>query len=231
MRINDRRKLLTQQDYSRISKIYADDFGRDRYHFDFIDQTIKLFRDRKLYQLPVVDLGSGPGVVTDFLFENGVRNIVAIDIVPEFCKMIKAKHGDGVKVICNDMVEVLNKEDNSSIAAYIANFSINHVPEEEIDQLLSNIKRSLVPGGLFLMSCHKGTFKGMEQESYQTQKDPRLNVKKELLTYMNYFTEDELTNRVEKTGMKIVRLETFEPKIVPGEFPVPKIWLLAQKML
>jgi SAM-dependent methyltransferase len=229
MTTNDQRKLATQKDYSKICRMYADDFGTDRDHFDYIDQAIKLIKERELDLLPVIDLGCGSGVVTDYLVEQGLQNIIAVDLTPEFCKMIEAKHSYKVKVICGDMVETVRNQKPSSVASYFASFSIIHIPDEELDGLLANISQSLAFGGSFVMSCHKGTFKGMEQEPYQTQKDSRLTEKEELSAYMNYFTEEELTNRISKAGMKIIRLETFEAKIVPGEFPVPKIWLLAEK--
>ncbi len=48
---------------------------------------------------------------------------------------------------------------------------------------------------------------------------------------MNYFTEDELKQRVVNAGLEVIKIETFETKIVPGEIPVPKIWLLAKKLV
>lgn len=231
MTTNDQRKLATQKDYSKISKMFANDFGTDRDHFDFIDQAIKLIKERKLYSLPVIDLGCGSGVITDYLVEKGIQKIIAVDLTPEFCKMIEARHGDKVKVMCGDMVETVRNQKLSSVASYFASFSIIHIPDEEIDSLFISIRLSLNPGGSFVMSCHKGTFKGMEQEPYQTQKDSRLTEKAKLSTYMKYFTEDELRERITKAGMKVVRLETFEAKIVPGDFPVPKIWLLAEKQV
>lgn len=231
MKIKDRRKLLTQKDYSKISEIYAVDFGNDRDHFVYIDDAIELLQKRNLSRSPCIDLGCGTGTVTDYLIEKGLTNIIAVDLTPEFCEIVKNKHKNKVKVINEDMSEIIGKFEDSSIAAYFANFSIIHIPDEEIDDLLKSITQTLLPGGLFVMSCHKGTFKGMEQEPYQTQKDSRLRVKEKLFTYMNYFTEGELRKRVAKAGMQIVKLETFEPETATGELPVPKIWLLSQKQV
>jgi SAM-dependent methyltransferase len=228
--ISDSRKLTTQKDYSIISKMYADDFGADRDHFDFIDDAITDLRNNYIDKFPVVDLGCGSGVVTDYLIEKGLKNIIAIDITPEFCEMVHQNHQDKVEIILGDITDIVHRQVTSSIGAYFASFSIIHIPNEEIEELFMDISRTLVNSGLFIMACHKGTFKGMEQEPYQTQNDPRLKEKRKLKAYMNYFTEKEITNLIEKTGMKIIRMETFEAKPVPGEFPVPKIWLLAQKI-
>src|SRR3989344_1487046 len=231
MTLHDHRKILTQENYSKISHLYAEDFGKDRDHFDFIDQAIKIATEKKINKLPFVDLGCGPGVVTDYLIEKGIPNIISIDLTPEFLVMVRKKHKEKVKIIHGDMVEILDQFLNSGVAAFIAGYSMINIPNEEIDILLQNIKRVLTSGGVFVMSCHQGTKKGLEQEPYQTQKDHRLKEREVLLSYMNYFTEGELTRRITNTGMEIVRLETFEAKVVPGEFPVPKIWLLAEKLV
>ena len=88
----------------------------------------------------------------------------------------------------------------------------------------------MVPGGLFVMSCFKGVYKGREKEPYQTQKDKRLVVEKPLELYMNYFTENELQKRTEKAKLKIVELNTY-PAVTSEliDFTADKIWLLVEK--
>ena len=225
----DLRKTKTKNDYAIISSMYEDDFGKDYDHFDFIDQTLFSLEESNI-KLPIVDLGSGPGVVARFLEGRGVANIISVDITPEFCQMTKT-NTRYTKVICEDMVSYVDKQKDQSIGAYIANYSIIHIPDEEVDILLQNIHRSLTVNGIFMMSCHRGIFKGMEQEPYQTQNDSRLNNSEKLETYMNYFTPEELKERIHASGLIIVRLETYKTKDVPGELPVPKIWLLAKKTM
>lgn len=230
MNITDRRKLQTRYDYSVISPLYEADFGHDFTHFELIDNLIQaISKNEKLASLPIIDLGSGPGVVIDYLLQKGIRHPIAVDLTEEFCKMIREKHGTDVEVVCEDMVDFLKTVKGSSVAAYTANYSIIHIPDEEVDPLFRNIHESLAEDGLFLMSCHQGGLKGMEQEPYQTQKDPRLNIPATLVSYMNYFTEDELKSRIQKAGFKILEMHTFKTKPAPGEIPVPKIWILAKK--
>lgn len=208
--------------------MYKNDFGKDYEHFDLIDSVIERLKSSALKILPIVDLGCGSGVATDYLIAKGIKKIKAIDITPDFCEMVHSNHPD-IEVICTDMVDYVKQTKDASIGAYIANYSIIHIPDEEVDEFLKNIYRTLANKGLFLMSCHKGTFKGMEQEPYQQQKDERLTSDEQLETYMNYFMEDELKKRIEKVGLKILSIDTFETKVVPGEIPVPKIWTVAQK--
>lgn len=228
--LTDNRKQQTQNDYAKISNLYDLDFGRDRDHFDLIERSIEIVKENSLIDFPFIDLGCGSGVVTDYLIEKGIRNIEAVDLTQEFCKMVSQKHNGKVQVFQDDMVNFIGNKPNNSVAAIIASFSIIHIPDEEVDMLFKGIQKCLKPGGIFLMSCHKGTYKGMEKEPYQTQNDQRLDIKEELTCYMNYFTEDELKRRLTLNGLSLVDIQTFEPKPVPGEFPVPKIWLIANKI-
>jgi hypothetical protein len=143
--------------------------------------------------------------------------------------MISSKYKEKIGVDCEDMVSYLERTKTGSVGAYIANYSIIHIPDEEIDSLFKNIQRTLTSGGLFLMSCHEGTFKGMEQEPYQQQRDERIQTDEKLAIYMNYFTEEELRERIENAGLKILSLDSFKTKSMPGEIQVPKIWILGQK--
>lgn len=227
----DKRKLLTRQNYSKIIKLYTQDFGKDYEHFEFIDKLVDLLKKENLENKEIVDLGTGPGNVIDYLYGKGLRKLTAVDITPEFCDLVREKYkkDKNVRIVCGDMADYLKKAKDSSIAAYIASYSIIHIPDEEVDEVFTQIKRTLMPGGLFMMSCHKGTTKNMEADLYQIQKDPRLKVKEKLVSYMNYFTEHELKERIKKAGLNLLRMETFEPKGCTGDFPVPKIFLITQK--
>jgi SAM-dependent methyltransferase len=227
----DQRKQATQYDYAYIHQIYSQDFGADHQHFDLIDDLLSKLNENHLDHKPIVDLGCGPGTVTDYLYKHGVKQIIANDFVPEFCQMLISRYSKykTIKVISGDMVEFVKNQPPNSIAAYIANFSIIHIPDEEVDQLFKDIYQSLCLHGLFLMSCNQGTYKGMEPEPYQAQHDKRLNIQTKLETYMNYFTSEELTLRLENVGFKMINLKTFQQALVSGDIDAPKIWLMAKK--
>lgn len=225
-------KMLTMQDYSSIYKLYADDYGKDYKHFDLIDKSIQIITQRNLLKYQTIDLGTGPGNVTDYLLSKNISNIVAVDFSPEFVGLLKNKYKGNcnINVVCHDMLEFLKQTKSDSASLIIASFSIIHVIDEEVDELFKEIQRVLVSGGLFVMSCFKGKFKGIEKEPYQTQNDKRLNVEKPLELYMNYFTENELQKRNEKANLKIIELNTY-PSATSEliDFTADKIWLLVEK--
>lgn len=227
----DLRKVATQFDYSQISEIYANDFGTQKENLSFFKDLIFLLKKRHLEEKLIVDLGSGPGPELDYLFKNGLKNITAVDFVPEFVSLIKAKYRQEktVQVVYQDLVEYVKKLPSLSVACFVANFSLIHIPDEEINSLFSHLARTLTWNGLFFASFHEGTFKGMEEEPYLTGKDPRMITVDKLEIYMNYFTENELKKRLQKAGFKIKKLEVTKPIFKPGEIDVKKIWVLAEK--
>ncbi len=231
-------KQKTQQDYSAISQLYIADFGSNHTHFELIDKLIGIIRERRLLLRPTIDLGSGPGTIVDYLIKKGLWKVIAVDITPEFCDYMREKfknlEGAFVDILEGDMVELMQKELQGwrgYTAAITAGFSIIHIPDNEVDGLLKNIYDLLFAGGVFYMSCHEGTSKGMELEPYTNQKDKRFKTHERFEVYMNYFTKEELRTRIEKVGFEIIDLIRYEPDILPGEIPVAKLQVLAQKPL
>src|SRR3989344_6703173 len=101
------------------------------------------------------------------------------------------------------MLDFTARQKTNSIGTYIASYSLIHLPDPEIDELFLFISRSLVKRGLFLLSCYRGTRKELEQDPYQLNKDFRLNHDETLLLYMNYFSEEELRDRLKRVRMEI----------------------------
>ncbi len=232
-------KQKTKEDYSAISELYITDFSTDHSHFELIDELIQLQRERRLLLKPTFDLGCGPATITSYLINKGLSNIVAVDITPEFCEYVEEKFKNPppfvyLQVIEGDMVDVVNEAlvtHKNCTAAVIAGFSIIHIPDNEVDSLLNSIFKLLCPGGLFYMSCHEGTHKGMQTEPYSMQNDKRLKTQERLEVYMNYFTESELQKRIENAGFQIRTLDRREADVMPGEIPVAKLQVLAEKSL
>jgi SAM-dependent methyltransferase len=228
----DQRKQLTQKNYSGIADLYTADFGADNEHFDeFIDPLIKEIEQKGLLG-QIIDLGSGPGNVIDYLLKfNPDNELIAVDFTPEFCKKLKIKYqkNEKVKVVQGDFVQYVSSQPINSVVAYIASYSVIHVPDEEIGEFFKSLHSSLVVGGLFAFSVWEGEKKGMEKEPYQVQHDNRLQVQENLESYLNNFTEDELRERLSKAGFSILKSQAFAPTAAPGEFPQGKVWILAKK--
>ncbi|MEI8068105.1 MAG: class I SAM-dependent methyltransferase [Candidatus Shapirobacteria bacterium] len=228
----DIRKQHTKDDYAAIAKLYTMDFGKHNRGLGvFIDPLVSKLIENNLEKV-IIDLGTGPGKVINYLIELGIKNkIIGVDFVQEFCDNLKIKYSDKqqVEIVCDDFVDYVAKQPNNSISAYTANYSIIHVLDEELNSLMKNIERSLQKNGLVVFTVYEGTKKGMEPEPYQTENDPRFKVKEPLEAYLNNFTKKELKKSIKKAGLKVINIQNLEIDILPGEYDQPKIWALAQK--
>jgi SAM-dependent methyltransferase len=228
----DSRIKKTQDAYNAIAKIYEQDFGNDNEFFDlFVLPVAKGLSENKLSG-HIVDLGSGPGNVVDYLVSTGVTNeIVAVDFASRFCDLLRKKYVNNprIEVVEGDMIAFVEKQAADSISAYVANYSLIHVPDEDFDSFVKSVYRSLQPGGYLSLAVWGGNTKQMELEPYQVQHDPRLHNDVILESYLNNFSENELLTRLKSAGFIDIFLKTFQTEPLPGEFNQPKIIGYAKK--
>lgn len=230
--ITDTRKQQTQKNYDGIAELYAADFENDNRGFDSLINPLVSNLDENNLENAVVDLGTGPGNVVDYLLKLGIKNkIIGVDFAKKFCdnSIIKYSNKPQVDIVFDDFVDYVSKQPNDSISAYISSYSIIHIPDEEIDGLFKNIERSLQKNGMAAFLVYEGTQKGMEQEPYQKEGDPRLKITETLESYSNCFEIEELKERLTKVGLKIIKINNPEMDFIPGEYQQPKIFVLAQK--
>ncbi|WP_433307884.1 class I SAM-dependent methyltransferase [Actinoplanes sp. CA-030573] len=100
----------------------------------------------------VLDLGCGPGHLTDYLRSLGV-DARGIDLVPEFIAYAKAAHPEGDYRLGS--MASLDVEDGS-IAGILAWFSLIHLPPAEVDVVLAEFRRVLRPGGALVAGFFDG---------------------------------------------------------------------------
>src|SRR3989338_11059394 len=96
----DIRKKHTQKTYSVIHHLYTEDFEKDYENFHLIDNLLDLLKHHKLQKYPVVDLGSGPGRVIDYILKKDrkLASIIAVDFEKNFCEKMKNKYQNLNKV-------------------------------------------------------------------------------------------------------------------------------------
>lgn len=230
--IKDVRKKQTQKNYDGIAELYAADFENDNRGFDSLINPLVSNLDENNLENAVVDLGTGPGNVVDYLLKLGIKNkIIGVDFTKKFCdnSIIKYSNKQQVDIVFDDFVDYVSKQPNDSISAYISSYSIIHIPDEEIDGLFENIERSLQKKGMAAFLVYEGTQKGMEQEPYQKEEDSRLKITEKLESYSNCFEIEELKERLTKVGLKVIKINNPEMDFIPGEYQQPKIFVLAQK--
>lgn len=94
----------------------------------------------------IVDLGCGHGKLIEELVPLNPQCIVGVDINPDLLAGIEQKHFSRVSVICSDIATTLPfPEKHFDIA--ILNQVLLHLDEMRLSNLLTNLKRILVPNG------------------------------------------------------------------------------------
>lgn len=101
---------------------------------------------------PVADVGCGPGRITAHLRNLGV-DAFGIDLSPRMIEVARREH-PGLRFDVGSMTQ-LDLADGA-LAAVIAWYSVIHVPDEAIGEVLAGFRRVLRPGGLLLLGFHVG---------------------------------------------------------------------------
>jgi SAM-dependent methyltransferase len=227
----DPRIHKTKIAYEAVADIFRADVEGMQFPDSAISAFIKICTERNLCQHRIVDLGSGPGTFIDHLLPAGITCIDAVDLVDSFIDHLRNKYVQypGVRIIREDMIDYMTKQQDDTLGGIAATFSIVHIPEEFVNPLFAHMYRVLVPGGLVLLACHEGTTKGMEKELYQAQHDTRITSEVSLSCYMNYFTLEELEQSLKHAGFSVVHTLCIPSNGRPGDVEGNHLWVLAEK--
>lgn len=133
----------------------------------------------------VLDLGCGPGRLTEHLRSLGV-DASGIDIVPEFIDHAHATYPDGRFAIAS--MQRLPVPDHS-IAGMLAWYSLIHLPPDDLDGVLAELRRTMVTGGPLVA----GYFHGDEVVAFDHQ-----------VVTAYYWPADEFSARLRRAGFSEV---------------------------
>jgi SAM-dependent methyltransferase len=100
----------------------------------------------------VLDLGCGPGHITDYLRSLGA-DATGIDMVPEFIAHARAIHPSGSYQLGS--MEDLDVAEHS-IAGILAWYSLIHLPPQRLDGVLARFRRAMAPDGRLVLGVFDG---------------------------------------------------------------------------
>jgi SAM-dependent methyltransferase len=100
----------------------------------------------------VLDLGCGPGHITDYLRSLGA-DATGIDMVPEFIAHARAAHPSGSYQLGS--FENLAVADHS-VAGILAWGSLIHLPPQDLDGVLAEFRRAMSPAGTLVVAIFVG---------------------------------------------------------------------------
>jgi SAM-dependent methyltransferase len=142
-----------QSSYDRVAEDYAEEFLYEIEKKPF-DRKMLDWLAEKVGGLGVIcDMGCGPGQVARYLYEHGVK-ACGVDLSGAMVERAQSLH-TGMTFEQGDMLALTHVADDSygGIAAF---YSIVHIPRPLLMQALRELKRTLLPGGVLLLTFHIG---------------------------------------------------------------------------
>ena len=95
---------------------------------------------------PVLEIGPGPGLVTEALVRYGVTDLTTLEIEPEAAQRLRLRYGKRVQVETGDAAAMPFPE--ASFTAVVCCTMLHHVPTTNTqDRVLAEARRVLRPGG------------------------------------------------------------------------------------
>ena len=139
-------KEQVRQSYASVADLYIELFGtRQQVHRDDL-----AFIGRRLAGRDgaVLDLGCGPGHLTDYLRELGA-DVTGIDMVPEFIGHARAAYPDSSYELGS--AESLDAADHS-VAGLLAWYSLIHLAPHDLHGVLTEFQRAMAPAGMLVLA-------------------------------------------------------------------------------
>ena len=150
----------------------------------------------------VLELGAGQGRDTKYFLENGF-SVIAADFSKVSCAQLRQKFGDRLMVVRRDLRKGIDLPANSIDGCYAHMLLTMDFTDDEIRRLMDDVRRALVPGGLFVFSVRNTNDHDFESGHIVRfgvwQNDKGINVR--------YYTNEGIRKFCD--GFEIVRMNEF----------------------
>jgi SAM-dependent methyltransferase/heme-degrading monooxygenase HmoA len=200
------------ESYDAVARDYvANIVGVERKPLDlaFLDQFVRLLDGRG----PVLDIGCGPGDVTRHLHDRGV-DVRGIDLSPAMIAEARLAH-PGVTFSVGDLANLAATA--GSLAGIVAFYSLFHLPPQEVQRVLHDLRQYLQRDGLLLVALHAGEDVIELKEWFG----------KPVSLRGYFFQPAQLTDMLQRAGF-VVESRLSRPPYADIEFPSERIYLLAR---
>ncbi len=198
--------------YNQVADDYAAERSDELSNKPFDRLLLREFASVNNGKGPFADFGCGPGQTTKFLYDNGVKNIIGIDISPA---MIDAARRLFLKVKF-ETGDILNVSyDSNYFGSALAFYAIVHFNYDQIKTAFGEVNRVLKKGGQFLVSFHVGN----ETVHFDTAHEKVVDID------LYFFQTDKIIELLHDTGFKIIdALERYPYKDVEYQSKRGYIW-------
>ena len=154
----------TRASYDTVAASYADQMRDALGAMPYLRAALALFAElvRAGGHGPVVDVGCGPGHVTAHLRELGL-DALGIDLSPTMIDVARREH-PGTRFEVGSMTQ-LDLAD-ASVAGLLAFWSLVHVPDHALPEVLAQFRRVVRTGGPLVVGFHAGDGSKLKSEGY-----------------------------------------------------------------
>ncbi|GAB3437571.1 class I SAM-dependent methyltransferase [Actinophytocola sediminis] len=210
--------------YDVVAADYADTFADELSGKPFDRDLLDAFADAVAQPAsgrvlgPILDVGCGPaGHVTRYLadrLDQTVVRVEGIDLSPVAVGEARRRNPDLLFWV-GDLREL--PANDQALAGIVAFYSVVHLPRAEWPAAFAELRRALVPGGLLLVAVHGGA----GETGVNGWFGHDVSIRTTLVDL------HELTAMVTAAGLTV--LERHQRPPYPGEYPSPRLYLLAEK--
>lgn len=211
--MNSQEKVLSC--YNQV----ADDYAAERWdelskkHFDRL--LLKEFASVNKENGLCADFGCGPGQTTKFLYDNGVKDIIGIDLSPTMISTAQRLSPE-IKFETGDLLNIAYP--SGSLGSVLAFYAIVHFTNDQVRKCFGEINSVLKTGGEFLFSFHVGD----EIVHFDKAHDKEVDID------LFFFKTEDIVELLYETGFSIV--DAIERRPYEGvEYPSRRAYIWARK--
>lgn len=186
--ISDRAKVVSQT-YNKVATSYHSEHAGKLVAQDQLEEFTKLVNP----PAQVLDIGCGPGFDMKYLSQK--YSVTGLDISSKFIDIARYEN-PGSDIYLGDIVSF--DIGTSKYKGIWARDSIHHISEKDLDSVFKKIADALVDEGIFYILVREG-----EGEVTETEKKDYSTIER----FYHLFSAEELTNRAEKAGLKVVKID------------------------
>lgn len=136
--------------YDKLAEHYAKDVDTKSFNA-YYERPAMINAIGNVKELRVLDAGCGAGFYTEWLINNGAKEVVAIDFSEKMVESTKKRIGDKAKVYVSNLNEKLGFEDKY-FDLIISSLTLHYV--KDLDFTLKELSRILKPNGKLIFSIH-----------------------------------------------------------------------------
>ena len=201
--------------YTKTSETYSNQMLNELDDKPFDQWILKSFAESNKTRGTMLDLGCGPGQTTGYMRQQGIKDLVGIDLTPAMVK----KASENFPRIEFEIGNILDLQKTSNtIGSIIAFYSIVHLTSDLLEPAFREIHRVLKPQSEFLFACHEGN-----ETIHRTD---FLDEEVDISFY--YFTMNDLFDALDKVGFSVVQAYKRYP-YEGKEYPSKRAYMWVRK--